>query len=83
MKHQGKHLNSVTLAQVGPKFIDGSPLNEKDNNTSTINSNELLARQISDWRGKLCREEKIKEDRILGDGVKSLTLFRVAKCRTS
>lgn len=36
MKHQGKHLNSVTLAQVGPKFIDGSPLNEKGNNTSII-----------------------------------------------
>ena len=48
MKHQGKHLDSVTLAQVGPKFIDGSPLNEKGNNTSTINSNELLARQVGE-----------------------------------
>lgn len=48
MKHQGKHLNSVTLAQVGPKFIDGSPLNEKGNNTSIINSNELLARQVEE-----------------------------------
>ena len=48
MKHQGKHIDSVTLAQVGPKFIDGSPLNEKGNNTSTINSNELLARQVGE-----------------------------------
>ena len=48
MKHQGKHLDSVTLAQVEPKFIDGSPLNEKGNNTSTINSNELLARQVGE-----------------------------------
>ena len=48
MKHQGKHLDSVTLAQVGPKFIDGSPLNEKGNNSSTINSNELLARQVGE-----------------------------------
>ncbi len=31
MKHQGKHFDSVTLAQVGPKFIDGSQLNEKGN----------------------------------------------------
>ena len=42
MKHQGKHLDSGALAQVGPKFTDGSQLNEKGNNTSTINSNELL-----------------------------------------
>lgn len=48
MKHQGKHLGSGTLAQVGPKFTDGSPLNEKGNNTSTINSNELLARQVGE-----------------------------------
>lgn len=48
MKHQGKHIDSVTLAQVGPKFTDGSPLNEKGNNTSTINSNELLARQVGE-----------------------------------
>ena len=48
MKHQGKHLDSGTLAQVGPKFTDGSQLNEKDNNTSTINSNELLARQVGE-----------------------------------
>ena len=48
MKHQGKHLDSGTLAQVGPKFTDGSPLNEKGNNTSTINSNELLARQVGE-----------------------------------
>ena len=48
MKHQGKHLDSVTLAQVGPKFTDGSQLNEKDNNTSIINSNELLARQVGE-----------------------------------
>ena len=48
MKHQGKRLDSGTLAQVGPKFTDGSPLNEKGNNTSTINSNELLARQVGE-----------------------------------
>lgn len=48
MKHQGKHLDSVTLAQVGPMFTDGSQLNEKDNNTSIINSNELLARQVGE-----------------------------------
>ena len=48
MKHQGKHLDSGALAQVGPKFTDGSPLNEKGNNTSTINSNELLARQVGE-----------------------------------
>lgn len=28
MKHQGKHLDSGALAQVGPKFTDGSQLNE-------------------------------------------------------
>ena len=48
MKHHGKHIDSVTLAQVGPKFIDGSPLNEKGNNTNKINSNELLARQVGE-----------------------------------
>lgn len=48
MKHQGKHLDSGALAQVGPKFTDGSQLNEKGNNTSTINSNELLARQVGE-----------------------------------
>lgn len=48
MKHQGKYLDSGTLAQVGPKFTDGSPLNERGNNTSTINSNELLARQVGE-----------------------------------
>ena len=48
MKHQGKHLDSGTLAQVGPKFTDGSQLNEKGNNTSIINSNELLARQVGE-----------------------------------
>lgn len=48
MKHQGKYLDSGTLAQVGPKFTDGSPLNERGNNTSTINSNELLARQAGE-----------------------------------
>ena len=48
MKHQGKHLDSVNLAQVGPKFTDGGQLNEKGNNTSIINSNELLARQVGE-----------------------------------
>ena len=48
MKHQGKHLDSGTLAQVGPKFTDGSQLNENGDNTSTINSNELLARQVGE-----------------------------------
>ena len=48
MKHQGKHLDSGALAQVGPKFTDGSQLNEKGNNKSTINSNELLARQVGE-----------------------------------
>ena len=40
MKHQGKHLDSGALAQVGPKFTDGSQLNEKGNNTSTIGGRE-------------------------------------------
>ena len=55
MKHQGKHLDSGTLAQVGPKFTDGSPLNEKGNNTSTINSNELLARQVGECVAQIKR----------------------------
>ena len=38
----------MTLTQVEPKFIDVSPLNEKGNNTSIINSNELLARQVEE-----------------------------------
>lgn len=33
MKHQGKHLDSGALAQVGPKFTDGSQLNEKSDGT--------------------------------------------------
>ena len=61
MKHQGKHLDSGTLAQVGPKFIDGSPLNEKGNNTSTINSNELLARQVGESVAQIKRYIRLGE----------------------
>ncbi len=45
----------MTLTQVEPKFIDVSPLNEKGNNTSIINSNELLARQVGECVAQIKR----------------------------
>lgn len=62
MKHQGKHLDSGALAQVGPKFTDGSQLNEKGNNTSTINSNELLARQVGESVAQIKRYIRLVEE---------------------
>lgn len=57
MKHQGKHIDSVTSAQVGPKCDTdgngradnlGNRANEVVEEHSMINSNELLARQVGE-----------------------------------
>lgn len=55
MKHQGKHLDSVTSAQVEPKCADGSDAKATDNNTTTINSKELLARQVGECVAQIKR----------------------------
>lgn len=57
MKHQGKHIDSVTSAQVGPKCDTdgngradnlGNRANEVVEEHSMMNSNELLARQVGE-----------------------------------
>lgn len=69
MKHQGKHIDSVTSAQVGPKCDTdgngradnlGNRANEVVEEHSMMNSNELLARQVGESVAQIKRYTVIR-----------------------